>query len=237
MIFLIAIAAGLITSLSPCVITALPFIVGSALNKNKWGPVYISAGLIFSFVVLGVTFALTTKVAGVGQEGLRIFSAVLFILFGLVLIIPYLNDQLALKLQGIANRSNHFASKIGTNSSLGFVILGILLGFIWSPCSGPTLGIAVTLVAKEGEIFMGSLIMLVFGISASIPLLGIAYLSRGLVQNNRRGLRWIYSIGKYAMAFLLIVYGILTITGFDRVIESSMLELLPESWLEFITHL
>ena len=235
MVFLVAIAAGLITSLSPCVITALPFIVGAAMNKDKWGPIYISSGLVFSFVMIGVTFSMTTKVAGIGQENLRYISAVLFVLIGLVLMIPYLNEQISLKLQSIANRSNQLADKIGTNSSLGFVLLGVLLGFIWSPCSGPTLGLAVTLVSKENEILIGSLIMFVFGVSASLPLLAIAYISRGLVQKNRSGLMKVYSSGKYIMALLLIIYGLMTLTGYDRVLESMMMEILPDAWIKFIT--
>lgn len=235
MIFLIAIAAGLITSLSPCVITALPFIVGSAMDKNKLAPIYISIGLVSTFVVVGVTFALSSKVIGIGPEILRYVSAIIFILLGMTLLVPYLNDKFSLLMQTFANRSSKFSSKINTNSSIGFVLLGILLGFIWSPCSGPTLGVAITMVAREGEILAGSLIMLVYGISASIPLLVIAYVSRGLVNKNRSSLNWIYTYGKYIMAGLLIIYGVSTITGWDRIFETKLMEVLPDSWLELIT--
>lgn len=237
MTFLIAAAAGLLTSLSPCVITALPFIVGSAMNKNKYGPLFIAGGLIFSFVTVGVTFALTSKVAGIDQESLRMASAVIFILIGFVFIIPWLYNKMTFALQRLADRSNNAAARIGTDSSVGFVLLGILLGFIWSPCSGPTLGFAVTLVAKQGEILKGSIIMLVFGIAASIPLLAIAYISRGIVQNNRGKIQNFYTAGKYLMAILLILYGVMTLTGLDRGFETWLLQQLPESWLNAITTL
>jgi len=235
MIFLIAIGAGLITSLSPCVITALPFIVGSAMDKDKYAPIYISIGLVASFVFIGVTFALTSKIAGIDQDHLKTVSAVIFISLGIVLIVPYLSDKLSNIMQSVASRSSQYSDELNKNSFLGFLLMGILLGFIWSPCSGPTLGVAITMVAKEGEILMGSLIMLVYGISASIPLLVIAYISRGFVKQNRLRLNWIYTYGKYVMAGILIVYGVSTLTGWDRIFEAKLLELLPESWLQLIT--
>jgi cytochrome c-type biogenesis protein len=234
-IIISAFFAGLLTSFSPCVISALPFVISSSLSENKRGPLFLVGGLISSFVILGVLFSLSTKVLGFEQESLKLITATAFILIGLVFLLPRLGDFLSVLISPIANSSNNLLNQMALKGSFGQFLLGFLFGIIWTPCSGPTLGYALTLVAKENNISFGALIMLVYGFSASLPLLFVAYVSKNLIQRNMSKVSSIYSVVKKAMGIFLILLGAFTLTGLDKVIEGFMIQNMPEWLLDLIT--
>lgn len=233
--FISAVAAGLLTSFSPCVISAVPFVVSSSLSENKKGPIYLVIGLISSFVILGVLFALSTKFLGFEQETLKKITSVMLIVIGLSFLIPTISGYFSKFLSPIANSSNNFINKIALKGNMGQFLLGFLFGFIWSPCSGPTLGYALTLVAKENEIFLGASIMLVYGVSASLPLLFVAYISRSFIQKNMKNLNSVYSYVKKGMGLFLLLLGGASITGIDKSIEIFLLNIMPSQLLDLIT--
>ncbi len=230
-----AIFAGLLTSFSPCVISALPFVISSSLSENKKGPLYLVSGLISSFVILGVLFALTTKVFGLDQEILKTGTAVLFLFIGLIFLFPKLGDLVSRWFSPVANSSNSFVNKFELNGSVGQFFLGFLFGLIWSPCSGPTLGFALTLVAKQNEVLYGALIMLVYGIAASLPLLFVAYISKTFIQRNMKKVGAVYSVVKKAMGGFLVILGVFTLTGIDKSIEALLIQSMPQWLLDLIT--
>lgn len=230
-----AILAGLLTSFSPCVISALPFVISSSLSENKKGPLYLVSGLISSFVVLGVLFALSTKIFGFEQETLKNGTAILFLLIGLIFLFPKIGDLVSKAFSPVANSSNNFINKLNLNGSVGQFILGFLFGLIWSPCSGPTLGFALTLVAKQNQILYGAFIMLVYGSAASLPLLFVAYISKTFIQKNMKKVDAVYSVVKKGMGGFLVLLGIGTLTGFDKILESFLIQSMPQWLLDLIT--
>lgn len=230
-----AILAGLLTSFSPCVISALPFVISSSLSENKRGPLFLISGLISSFVLLGIAFSLTSKVIGLDQENLKTITAILFLFIGLIFLVPSIGNKISQILSPVANQSNNLISKIELKGSLGQFFLGFLFGLIWSPCSGPTLGFALTLVAKENEILYGALIMLVYGISASIPLLIIAYISKNLVKKHMSKIDIVYRFVKKGMGIFLIILSVSTLSGFDKKFEAFLIQNMPSALLDLIT--
>ncbi len=234
-VYISAILAGLLTSFSPCVISALPFVISSSFSENKKGPLFLVGGLITSFVLLGVLFGLSTKVFGLEQETLKHATAVVFILIGLVFLFSQLGNYLSALVSPIANSSNNLANRIDLKGSFGQFLLGFLFGIIWSPCSGPTLGYALTLVAKENNIPFGALIMFIYGLSASLPLLFVAYVSKSFIQKNMGKVNSVYYFVKKAMGIFLILLGVLTLSGLDKVIEAFIIRNIPEFLLDLIT--
>jgi hypothetical protein len=79
----------------------------------------------------------------------------------------------------IASGANAASTRLDGGSLGGALLLGGVLGFVWSPCSGPLLASALTLVASEGGAVRGGIILGLFGIGAAIPLVAVAYASRG----------------------------------------------------------
>jgi cytochrome c-type biogenesis protein len=230
-----ALLAGLLTSLSPCVLSALPLVITSSLGENKKGPLFLVAGLITSFVILGVAFALSTSFLGLERESIQKASGILFIILGAVFLFDKLYQKLAQLLSPIANKSNSFLNNSDTTGLIGQFFIGFFLGMIWSPCSGPTLGLALTLVSKQQAIFQGALLMFVFGLAASSPLLFMAFVSKKLVLKNFENINNLYANVKKIMGFVLLTVGILAITGLDKSLEAFLIANMPEFLLDLIT--
>lgn len=233
--YLLAGLAGLITSFSPCVVSALPLVVGSALGKNKYGPAFLAAGLVAAFVAMGTLFAASSGLTAAHQEKLRIFGGYAFVGVGLFFVVPKLSVYLALLLGKLANKSSAWGSKMQSGKWYSMLALGALLGLIWSPCSGPTLGLAFTLVAKQGNIAQGMTVMAVFSIAAIMPLLFVAYISRNFIQRHMQRVDVWYGRIKYAMGGFMILLGVATITGLDHSAEAWLLSHMPQAWVDAIT--
>jgi len=118
---------------------------------------------------------------------------------------------------------------------LGALGLGAVLGLVWSPCSGPLLGSALSLVASEGGLARGGLILGLFGLGAAIPLVAVAYASRSGFVHARD---WVLArIGRIQAAFAIVLglTGIAILTGGDKWLETQVVRLLPDAWVNLTT--
>ena len=144
----LAYAAGALTILSPCVLPLVPIVLGSAGQNHRYGPLALAAGLVLSFT--GVGFALATVGAASGFDGdwVRYFGAALLLLAGIALLVPKLQYWLqgaAAPLSAWASERQSGLERFGLAGQFG---IGALLGLVWSPCVGPTLGAATVLAAQ-----------------------------------------------------------------------------------------
>ena len=111
------------------------------------------------------------------------------------------------------------------------LMLGSVLGLVWSPCSGPLLASALTLVASEGGGVRGGVILGLFGLGAAIPLVAVAYASRAGFGKARGWVLGRIDGVKKAFAILLGAMGLLILTGGDKWLEARVNALLPDAWL------
>ena len=91
----LALIAGVLSTLSPCVLPLVPIVVATALGEHRLGPVALAAGLASSFVIIGLFVATVGFAAGLDHELFRAVAAVLLIAVGVVLLVPRLQTQLA----------------------------------------------------------------------------------------------------------------------------------------------
>jgi cytochrome c biogenesis protein CcdA len=150
----VAFVAGLLTTLSPCVLPILPIVFGAAASERKYGPAAMAAGLAVSFVAIGLFVATIGYSVGLTAELFRHVAAALMIVLGAVLLLPSLQARLALASGPIANWTDR---RFGTQHGGGYAgqfSVGLILGAVWSPCVGPTLG-AASLLAAQGSAFGG----------------------------------------------------------------------------------
>jgi cytochrome c-type biogenesis protein len=110
----------------------------------------------------------------------------------------------------------------------------VLLGAVWSPCVGPTLGAASLLAAQGHDLPQVALTMFAFGIGAALPLLALGWLSRETMMLWRSRLLSAGSGMKGALGILLIAVGGLVVSGLDKVVESRLVEMSPQ-WLTDLT--
>jgi cytochrome c-type biogenesis protein len=222
--------AGALTNLSPCVLPLIPILLGSALQKHPVGPLALALGLSLSFATLGVLFASAGFVFGIDASVLRVIAAAMMAGFGIVLLSRPLQDRLALAGAPLTNRLQGRFGTLDGSGLFGQFALGVLLGVVWSPCAGPTLGAAVGLAASTGTAPRAAVMMMVFGLGAIAPVLALAYGSRRWLQGGRRGLRLIGAKGKSILGAALLVIGLVVLTGSDKRVETALVAVMPD-WL------
>src|SRR5260370_9026913 len=161
---LFAFLAGALSTLSPCVLPILPLVLGAAVSEHKLGPAALAAGLALSFVGIGLFVATIGFSIGLDGGVLRGFGALLLLAAGLVLIFPTLQTRLSVAggpVSGwVERRSDGFAAPRLKRQ----FFLGLLLGAIWSPCVGPTLGPASILAAPGENLGPVAIAMTAFGL-------------------------------------------------------------------------
>ena len=229
--------AGLLTTLSPCVLPILPFLLGSALRKNKKAPLYMILGLAVSFVVVGFALSRFGTLFGLDGDQIRKGSATILILTSVFFLSKKIQAVVAEKLTKFANIGSSASSKwkLDETSSLDSVLLGGLLGIIWSPCAGPTLGVAVSLASQEGATFDALKIMIIYALGAAIPMLLISYGLRSFFQRHQGKIIWFAENSKVFFGVILLLAGLLIFFGVDKIVEAFLLNYLPQSWVDLIT--
>jgi len=230
----LAFVAGVLTSLSPCVLPILPLVLGAVASERRYGAVALAAGLAISFVLAGLFVATIGYSIGLTTELFRQVAAALMVVLGAVLIFPPLQSRLALASGPIANwTERHFGSERGSGYASQFWV-GVLLGAVWTPCVGPTLGAASLLAAQGRDLPQVAVIMLVFGIGAALPLLIVGLLSREALQRWRKQSLSVSHAIKAALGVLLILIGALVLAGFDKHLETVFVNTSPQ-WLTDLT--
>src|SRR5713226_3408088 len=230
----LALLAGLLSTLSPCVLPLVPIVIATALGEHRLGPVALAAGLALSFVVIGLFIATVGFAAGLDQELFRSIAAVLLILVGGALLMPRLQLQFAAAAAPIGNWAQAHAGGLSTRGLGGQFAVGPLLGAVWSPCVGPTLGAASVLAARAENLTNVALTMFAFGIGAALPLLAIGMMSREALARWRNRLLAAGSGGKALMGVMLVALGALILTGLDKRIETILVGASP-AWLTELT--
>lgn len=227
-------AAGALSTLSPCVLPLLPIVLLSVLEKHSWGPVALALGLATSFAVVGVTIASVGFNIGLDPATLRTAIALLLLVMGVVLLMPALQGRLAAFAAPVATAGQALLDRIQPSGLGGQFVLGVLLGAIWSPCSGPTLGAAIGLAAQRNTLVQAATIMAIFGLGAATPILALAYGSRQAIFSRRDRLAKASRIAKPVMGAAFAFVGLFVVTGFDKVVETSLTNAMPD-WLITLT--
>ena len=230
----LAVLAGVLSTLSPCVLLLLPIVLATAISKHRFGIVALAGGLALSFVTIGLFIATIGFAAGIDERLFRTVSAVSMIAIGAVLLVPRFQTQFALAAGPVGNWAEHRFGGFATDGMRGQFLVGLLLGAVWTPCVGPTLGAASMMAARGENLGQVAVTMLMFGIGAAIPLLVLGQLSRATLMRWRDRLLVSGSGGKRVLGVVLLAFGLLTLTGLDRTIQTALVGTSPE-WLTNLT--
>jgi cytochrome c biogenesis protein CcdA len=226
--------AGVLSILSPCVLPLLPIVLGAATSEQKWGPAALAAGLSISFVAIGLFVATVGFSIGLDADVFRSVAAAFMIAIGIVLMVPRLQTGLAVAGGPIANWADRHCSGLNSDGLGGQFAVGVLLGAVWSPCVGPTLGAASLLAAQGRDLGQVGLTMFVFGLGAALPLLALGLLSRDAMMRWRHRLAAAGHGLKAGFGAILVAIGVLVITGLDKTVETALVEASPQ-WLTDLT--
>ncbi len=226
--------AGVLSTLSPCVLPLLPIIFGSAAATHRLGLPALAAGVVLSFVSIGLFVATIGFSIGLDGDVFRTIGAILLAVLGVVLLSSPLQQRFALVTGGISNAGNRMMAGLSFNSPAGQFLLGLLLGAIWSPCVGPTLGAASVLAAQKQDLGGVALVMIAFGAGTALPLLLIGLLSREALGRWRGRLMSAGKTGKALLGGAALAVSVLILTGPDRSLETALVTASPD-WLTDLT--
>jgi cytochrome c biogenesis protein CcdA len=202
---LIAFGAGLISIFSPCVLPLLPAIVASSTNRGKFRPIAIVLGLSISFTTMGLVASAFGAAFTAYSSYLFAAAILLIIAMGFWMLfdlhLPYNAPRL-----GLIDRVSRKTYDIPTEGIASGLGLGLALGIVWLPCTGPVLATILTWVAANGDVVTGGLLLLVYSLGFAVPMLAIAYsarLSSSLVGKSSKTI-WI----KRVAGVVLIAVGV-----------------------------
>lgn len=227
----LSMAAGGLTTLSPCVFPLLPLVLGGALQGHRLAPLAMGAGMTASFAAIGMLLGALGPAFGADADAVRIGGAAMLIAFALIMLVPALGERFSQWMLPIAGAANRASTRLEGRSLLSAMALGAVLGLVWSPCSGPLLGSALTLVAGEGGVVRGGVVLALFGLGAATPLVAVAYASRSGFARVRDWVLVRIDRVRKGFAVLLGAMGVAILTGADKWLEARVLQWLPEAWV------
>lgn len=190
---------------------------------------YLALGLALSFAAAGTVLTLLLVSTGLDPELFRWFAAALLVVVGLFLLVRPLSDWLTLRLSTLSSRFS-FGSGASNGSASGQFGVGALLGVVWLPCVGPTLGAAIALASMGQSMAMAFVVMLAYGIGTAGVLLLAGVVSSKLLAKWRPAAVAAGGWGKKVLGASLLILGLLVLTGVDKYMEAWAVDIVP-AWI------
>ncbi len=228
--FAFAYGAGLLTLINPCVLPVLPIVLATSLQAGRHGPLALAAGMSASFVALGLGVTVLGQSIGLTPETISDAGAVLMVLFGLILVTPRLSAGFATATAGISSQANAGMEMLDRSGASSQFIGGLLLGAVWSPCIGPTLGGAISLASQGERIAYSGIIMLFFALGVSTIMVALGYGARSAIQRRQALLRSISSRARTVLGLVFMAVGAAILLRAHHMLEFHAIQMLP-AWL------
>jgi len=224
----IALGAGLISFLSPCVLPLIPgyisFISGQSLNElieskkvNLIPLVLFSLGFSFVFISFGAAASALGKILLQNSNYLRIVAGTIIIIFSLQL--------LGIINIGFLNYEKKYYTKKSTKPLFVFVV-GMAFGFGWTPCIGPILGSILALASTEENISRGILLLSFYSLGLAIPFILSGFLIQKFLlfsKNFKKNINIVLKSG----GIILLITGVLILTNQLQVLGYYILNIFP----------
>lgn len=226
-----AYGAGLLTLINPCVLPVLPIILASALAQDRKGPAALALGMSLSFVTFGLAVASVGHLIGLTEVMLSRIGASLMLIFGLVLLTPALSRRFEMATAGFASGADRQLFESNLTGFKGQFFAGLLLGAVWSPCIGPTLGGAIALASQGENLVWAGAIMVAFSMGVSTLILALGLGAKNAIRSRANSLRSLAEKSKPLMGIIFIAVGLMILFSIHHMLEALAVQYLP-IWLQ-----
>lgn len=232
--FALGYLAGLLSTLSPCVLPLIPILLATAVGAHRRGPYALALGLALSFSAVGLFLATLGASLGLEASTFRDVAALILIAFAAILLSSRLQERFATATSGLSAAGDNLLARIRLDGIAGQFVIGLVLGIVWSPCVGPTLGAATTLASQGQSLGQIALLMALFGLGAGSPLVVLGSLSRNTVLRLRGRMLAAGKSGKLILGIVMLAIGLAILTGWDKRFEAWAVNASP-AWLTELT--
>ncbi len=230
-LFLIALLAGFLTVLSPCVLPLLPVIVGGSIagDRSLRRALTVTISLGISVFVFTLALKVVTIFINVPAWFWTDFSGALIIIVGLVMVFPMLWDALPFAAKMNANSSKAMNAGFMKKNFWGDVLVGGALGPVFSSCSPTYFIVLATVLPASLAAGVADILAYILGLCVSLLLVsfvGQKILDKLGVASDPKG--WL----KKVMGILFVVVGVCIIFGIDKKLEAPLYKIFDETTIE-----
>ncbi|WP_085880764.1 cytochrome c biogenesis CcdA family protein [Roseisalinus antarcticus] len=223
--------AGLLTLINPCVLPVLPIVLASALQVSRWGPVALALGMSVSFVLVGLSVAVFGRALGIDDLMVAKAGGALMVGFGLVLLVPRFAHGFELATAGLSARADQGMDEVDRSGLRGQAVGGAILGAVWVPCVGPTLGGAIAMASAGEDLGWAAAIMVSFAAGISTIILALGYGAQAAIRARRDWLRAVAARARPTMGVIFVAVGAAILFDLQKFAEIWLLDTLPY-WLQ-----
>jgi cytochrome c biogenesis protein CcdA len=223
--------AGLLTLINPCVLPVLPIVLATALQAGRAGPMVLAAGMSLSFVTFGMTIAVFGHTLGIDDQTITQAGAVLMMIFGVILLVPRFSESFATATAGFSERADSGMDQIDRTGLKGQFVGGLLLGAVWVPCVGPTLGGAIALASSGESLGWAAATMFSFALGISTIIIALGYGAQSAIAKRRDWMRAMSGRAKPIMGAVFLLVGLALFFNLHKFAEIWLLDRLP-FWLQ-----
>ena len=208
----------------------LPIVIATSLQASKHAPIALAAGMSTSFVLLGLTVSAVGPALGLSDEIVSRSAALLMVAFGLFLLVPLLGRKFTVATTTISKIADAGITVTVSHGLVGQFLGGALLGAVWSPCIGPTLGAAIALASQGVDLIYATLIMTSFALGVSTLIFIFSFATKSWLERNIRWMRVLSKQSKATLGGTFIIIGLGIFFQFNHTIDTWLINHLP-TWL------
>src|SRR5687768_5288679 len=215
--YALAIAAGMATILSPCILPVLPIVLATSTGRRREDPLLVIAGFVATFAAGGILIGVLSASSGALQGVIRNASIAVLLMAGLACFWSAPFDWVVDRIRRWRAPSTAVAPhRFAVGGRIGVLLIGASLGLAWTPCAGPVLASVLSLAASARAPAQATALLGLYAIGAGFPMLLIAYgghwvTSRlAFLQRHADSLRRLFGVLAVAVAVLqLLQYDVL----------------------------
>ncbi len=180
--FSLSFTEGVALIASPCILPVLPLVLSTSIDGGRARPFGIITGFILSFCLLALLSRRLVLATGIAPDSIKDISLLLLFLFGLILLSDKLSAWFSRLTQRFADIGTRLSPGNGKEGLASGIVLGALIGLVWTPCAGPILAAVLVQIIRQETDLESVALMVAFAMGAGFPMFIIAITGRRIMN-------------------------------------------------------